>query len=94
MKRWSVSGRPGQRPERRALLFAWWNDRRETDHAWKVPVDVFKDSGFNLDVKNPRAPERLEHLPPGELVESILTKEVRITQLVGEVRELLGRDAG
>jgi type I restriction enzyme M protein len=73
-----------------APFFAWWSDRAETDQAWKVPVDVFKDNGFNLDLKNPRAPERLEHLPPAQLVESILAKEARITELVGEVRELLG----
>jgi type I restriction enzyme M protein len=70
-------------------LFEWWQDRAETDHAWKVPLDVLRENGFNLDLKNPRAPERLEHLPPGELVESILTKEARITELVGEVQELL-----
>ncbi len=73
-----------------APLFEWWKDRAETDHAWKIPLDVFKENGYNLDLKNPRAPERLEHLPPDELVESILTKEARITELVREVRALLG----
>ena len=72
-------------------LFAWWVDRGETDHAWKVPTDVFEQNGYNLDLKNPRAPERLEHLPPDELVESVLTKEARIIELVGGIRELLTR---
>lgn len=73
-------------------LFGWWIDRDETDHAWKVPIDVIKENGYNLDLKNPRAPDRLEHLPPAELVDSILAKEARITQLVGEMQELLGRE--
>jgi type I restriction enzyme M protein len=73
-------------------LFEWWTQRAETDHAWKVPVDVFQKNGYNLDLRNPRAPERLEHLPPHELVESILTKEARITELVGAVRVLIAQE--
>jgi type I restriction enzyme M protein len=73
-------------------LFEWWTDRAETDKAWKVPIEVFRENGYNFDLKNPRAPERLEHLPPDELVESILTKETQITELVGSVRELLDQE--
>jgi type I restriction enzyme M protein len=73
-------------------LFEWWTDRTETDNAWKVPIKVFQENGYNLDLKNPRAPKRLEHLPPDELVESILTKEAQITELVGRVRELLDHE--
>jgi len=73
-------------------LFEWWSDRVETDHAWKVPIDVIQEGGYNLDLKNPRAPERLEHLPPQELVGSILAKEAKIAELVGGVRALLARD--
>lgn len=62
------------------------------NHAWKVSPDIFKDNGYNFDLKNPYAPERLEHLPPDELVESILTKEARVTELIGEVRQLLGQE--
>jgi type I restriction enzyme M protein len=70
-------------------LFRWWTDRVETDNAWRVPVDVFKENGYNLDLKNPRAPERLEHLPPVQLVESILAKEAQIAELVRDVCKLL-----
>lgn len=31
----------------------WWYNRVENEFAWKVPVQVIKDSGFNLDIKNP-----------------------------------------
>jgi type I restriction enzyme M protein len=74
-------------------LFEWWTNRAETDQAWRVPVGAFKDNGYNLDLKNPRTPERLEHLPPQELVDSILAKEERITALLSEVRELLEKGA-
>jgi type I restriction enzyme M protein len=36
---------------------AWWNERRETDHAWRVSVEDIKARGYNLDIKNPRAVE-------------------------------------
>ncbi|MGO8901970.1 MAG: N-6 DNA methylase [Isosphaeraceae bacterium] len=31
----------------------WWNKRKENEHAWKVPVEQIKSSGYNLDIKNP-----------------------------------------
>jgi len=73
-------------------LFQWWTDRREIDTAWRVPVAVVRDNGFNLDLKNPRAPERLDHQPPSQLLDSIAGKEVRITELVDGIRRLLGDD--
>lgn len=74
-------------------MFAWWQDRHESDHAWRVSADVFKTNGYNLDLKNPRTPARLEHLPPDQLVSSILDKENEIRELVESVRALLAGDA-
>lgn len=71
-------------------LFAWWGERNETDQAWKVSAKTFEENGFNLDLKNPRAPDRLEHLPPEELVEAILENEAEITKLIAEVKTSLG----
>jgi type I restriction enzyme M protein len=47
---------------------AWWHDRRETPHAWRVGIDELRARGFNLDVKNPNAPE-LTHEDPDVLLE-------------------------
>ncbi len=43
----------------------------------------------NLDIKNPNRQHDLEHLPPDQLVESILAKEQRITEIVAEIRQVL-----
>ena len=43
----------------------------------------------NLDIKNPNAEEALEHLPPEQLVEGILTKEKRIIEIMGEIKKVL-----
>ena len=79
----------------------WWNKRKENGRAWKVKAaDVIKkdDDGniisVNLDIKNPSAAEALEHLPPEQLVESIVAKERRILEIMGEIRQVLGKDEG
>ena len=79
-----------------STCLAWWNDRRETDRAWKVKArDVLKydESGrlvsVNLDIKNPTSAEVLEHLPPEQLVNDIVQKEQRILEIMGEIRQVL-----
>ncbi|MCX7428964.1 MAG: class I SAM-dependent DNA methyltransferase [Planctomycetia bacterium] len=74
----------------------WWGRRKENGRAWKVKAsDVVRldDDGnlvsVNLDIKNPNAAEALEHKPPEELVESILVKERRIVEIMGEIKAIL-----
>jgi type I restriction enzyme M protein len=35
---------------------AWWDSREENEHTWRVPVAQIIESGYNLDIKNPNAP--------------------------------------
>jgi type I restriction enzyme M protein len=74
----------------------WWNKREENERAWKVKVeDAFKYnaegnlSSVNLDVKNPNAKEDFAHMPPEKLVEDILEKERRVTELLAEIKRVL-----
>ncbi|MDY3553747.1 type I restriction-modification system subunit M [Gemmata sp. JC717] len=76
-----------------AGCLAWWPAREENDRAWKVPAAELLANGCNLDRKNPRAKADMEHLPPEQLVESILAKEARIAALMGEIKELLAEGA-
>ncbi|MEA5615127.1 class I SAM-dependent DNA methyltransferase [Nodularia spumigena] len=46
---------------------AWWTKRVETERAWKVSIDDIKARGYNLDIKNPNAPEA-SHEDPDELL--------------------------
>jgi len=34
---------------------AWWNKRKDNEHAWRVSAEDIKARGYNLDIKNPRA---------------------------------------
>jgi type I restriction enzyme M protein len=72
-------------------VVAWWNKRKETDQAWKVPAAELLAAGCNLDRKNPRAKADITHLPPEQLAASILEKEQRIAEIMGNIRNLLGK---
>jgi len=77
-----------------APLVAWWSKRKETDQAWKVPAAELLAAGCNLDRKNPRAEEDITHLPPEQLAASIVQKEQRIAEVMGNIQSLLGKAAG
>jgi type I restriction enzyme M protein len=72
-----------------ADCIAWWHKRKENDCAWKVPAADILKNGYNLDIKNPRGKVDFEHLPPDVLAEDILRKELRIADLIGEIKGLL-----
>ncbi len=69
----------------------WWKQREENEHAWKVHAQEVLQNGCNLDIKNPNNKQDLEHLPPEQLVEDILSKERRIMEIMGEIKAVLGR---
>ncbi|MFT0860259.1 type I restriction-modification system subunit M [Ancylobacter sp. G4_0304] len=72
---------------------AWWTQREENDQAWKVPVKELLGVNCNLDRKNPRAKVDFVHLPPDQLADDILKKELRIADLMREIKAVLGSPA-
>lgn len=72
---------------------AWWANREESDQAWKVSAKELLDAGCNLDRKNPRAKVDFEHLPPDQLADDILKKELRIAELMREIKAALRANA-
>jgi type I restriction enzyme M protein len=72
-----------------AGCLAWWKKREENDRAWRVPAEQILQKNCNLDIKNPRGRPDLEHLPPQQLVESILEKERQIVALLSEIQTTL-----
>jgi len=69
----------------------WWPKREENERAWKVPAADIVAAGYNLDRKNPRGKEDISHLPPEQLVESIMQKEQRIAEIMGNIKHLLDK---
>ena len=72
---------------------AWWASRRENDQAWKVSAKELLGADCNLDHKNPRAKVDFAHLPPEQLADDILKKELRIAELMREIKATLGAAA-
>lgn len=68
----------------------WWNLREENQHAWKVSAEELLTSGANLDVRNPRSKEDIEHMPPEQLVEDILYKERQILEILEDLKQGFG----
>lgn len=71
----------------------WWAKRGENDQAWKVSAKELLGANCNLDRKNPRAKVDFEHLPPDQLADDILQKELRIVELMQEIKVALGPSA-
>lgn len=72
-----------------ADCIAWWNNRTESERAWKVPAAdlLVRDHAggvvsVNLDVSNPNRAADLAHRSPEELIESILDKERQIAEIM------------
>jgi type I restriction enzyme M protein len=63
---------------------AWWENRVENDFAWKVDIKTIRESGFNLDSKNPRATGEVN----GD-AEEMLQAYRKLTGEVAEVRDKL-----
>ena len=72
-----------------APCLTWWSKRKENERAWKVKAKDVVANACNLDLKNPRAAQDLQHLPPGQLVESILEKEHRIIEIMDEIKLIM-----
>ena len=65
---------------------AWWRKRDQNDQAWEVPVAELLEANCNLDRKNPRGKVDFEHLPPDQLADDILKKELRIAELMRDIK--------
>ncbi|HFT6956359.1 TPA: N-6 DNA methylase [Proteus mirabilis] len=76
----------------------WWASRMENAQAWSVKAqDViqYDDSGklvsVNLDIKNPNSLEAMEYKDPQELLASMAKKERKVTDLIGDISDLLAQ---
>jgi type I restriction enzyme M protein len=46
----------------------WWNNRHENDVSWKVGIKSIIESGYDLDVKNPKKQEDVHEYTCAELI--------------------------
>jgi type I restriction enzyme M protein len=62
----------------------WWQNREETEYAWKVSAEEIKEKNYNFDLKNPHKDEIVYESP-----EELLLKYHQAREEVQKVRDLL-----
>jgi type I restriction enzyme M protein len=74
----------------------WWRQRSGTANAWSVDADEvlkYGDDGLlvsvNLDIKNPHAKEKVQHLSADQLLDEVVRDEQEIAGLLVDIRKLL-----
>ncbi len=72
-------------------FLAKWQGRVAGDNSWSVPLADIVAKGYDLSAKNPNKVDDYEHRPALELVQSIKSKEARISELLDELESLLER---
>jgi type I restriction enzyme M protein len=75
---------------------AWWGkesdgfkSRVENEFAWKVSVDTFKANSYNLDQKNPHAPDAESH-DPELLLKEYQRLQAEAQQIRDQLKTMLG----
>jgi len=68
---------------------AWWDNRVESELAWKVGIDEIRERGFNLDISNPNAPGTT-HEDPDDLLARFEKERAAVASLREELRQVLG----
>jgi type I restriction enzyme M protein len=71
----------------------WWGGatreaREETPQAWKIPVDVVKARGYNLDIKNPHIVAN-DYGDPDELLASLHAADAQTIALRNQLKVIL-----
>lgn len=68
-----------------------WQARGKCENSWTVPVADILANNCDLSAKNPNRIDDYEHRPALELVQALVAKEQRISDLLRELESLLER---
>lgn len=67
----------------------WWNDRQESEICWKVSIDIIKERGYDLDIKNPTKQEEAHEYTSVELMEMLSKSFQKSNELFNQLKEAL-----
>lgn len=65
----------------------WWDNRVESDIAWKVPIQTIIDRNYDLDIKNPTKQEEANEYNSVELMEMLHTSFEKSNALLNQLKE-------
>jgi len=79
---------------------AWWGvetdgfaARVENERAWKIGIDAIKTANYNLDQKNPHAPDAVSH-DPDELLRDYARLQGEAQELRDQLKSILAESLG
>jgi len=75
-----------------AACLAWWHRREENERSWSVAAADIATGGYNLDRRNPCSNEDIAQLTPQQIVENVMQKERRMTELLANFGTLLANE--
>ena len=67
----------------------WWNNREESEVAWRVPVQTIIDRNYDLDIKNPHQAEETHEYTSAELMELLGQSFSKSEALLNALKEEL-----
>jgi type I restriction-modification system DNA methylase subunit len=67
---------------------AWWDDRVESELAWRVPIETIQANGYNLDMKNPHTVD-VAHRDFGEMLGDYRSLAGDVAQTRAQLRQVL-----
>lgn len=70
-------------------LKEWWNNRQESDQAWKVTIETLTTNGYNLDIKNPHVKDVAHTYTSVELLELLHQSFKKSDELLQTLRKEL-----
>lgn len=70
-----------------APIKKWWNDRKESEVAWKVDIQTIIDRNYNLDIKNPTKQEEVHEYNSAELMEMLHNSFLKSDTLLNQLKE-------
>jgi type I restriction enzyme M protein len=67
----------------------WWNNRSESEVAWKVDIQTIVDRGYDLDIKNPHREEETQQYSSVELMELLAKSMKKSNELLNRLKSEL-----
>jgi len=71
-------------------ITAWWNNRTESEVAWKVSIDELMARNFDLDIKNPTKQEEVIEHSSAELMTQLADSLVKTNTLLDQLKKAIG----
>ncbi|WP_313567167.1 N-6 DNA methylase, partial [Empedobacter sp.] len=71
-------------------ITAWWNNRTESEVAWKVSIDELIARNFDLDIKNPTKQEEVIEHSSAELMTQLSDSLAKTNTLLEQLKQAIG----